>query len=568
MSALLLSTVSLALAAVPAGLFLANLRHYRRTPTNRSAGLQPAPQVSLLIPARNEEASIGTAVESALACTGVDLEVIVMDDRSEDRTAEIVQAIAARDPRVRLLSGTPLPDGWCGKQFACDQLARHASHEWLVFMDADVRLEPDALARMAGFMHGGGAALASGVPRQITATFLERLLLPLIHFVLLGFLPMGRMRRSTKPGYAAGCGQLFIARRDAYEAAGGHSSVKASLHDGIQLPRAFRRAGFSTDLFDATNIARCRMYRNASEVWRGLGKNATEGLGSPGLIGPMTLLLAGGQILPVALVAHSLLTGSAALPVALLAAILAWLPRIVAARHFDQSALGALLHPLGVLLLLAIQWEALLRKFSGAPMRWKGRAYGGSMASPTAMSFAKRTAAISLGFLLLSSALVGLRGDGPSAANDRPLPALTRFTLSDQFSTNHAHSFPRERPMVVLLADREASKIIKPWIEALIPVCEGRFDLVGVADVRGAPKLFHGRIRSGMRDLFHHPVLLDWRGDVCDRLTVRKNVPSVILLQPDGIVSKRVDGPYSVELLGAVTNGLAALSCASPTVSN
>jgi len=85
------------------------------------------------------------------------------------------------------------------------------------------------------------------------------------------------MRRSQHPAYAAGCGQLFLARRSAYEAVGGHAVIRASLHDGITLPRAFRAAGFWTDLCDMTEIATCRMYRSAGEVWRGLAKNATEG---------------------------------------------------------------------------------------------------------------------------------------------------------------------------------------------------------------------------------------------------------------------------------------------------
>ena len=96
------------------------------------------------------------------------------------------------------------------------------------------------------------------------------------------------MRRSRHPAYGAGCGQLFLARREAYETAGGHAAIRATLHDGVKLPRAFRAAGLRTDLFDATDVASCRMYRNAGEVWRGLAKNATEGLAAPGKIVPAT----------------------------------------------------------------------------------------------------------------------------------------------------------------------------------------------------------------------------------------------------------------------------------------
>lgn len=338
------------------------------------------PAVSVLIPARNEEGSIAGALESALASRGVDLEVVVLDDASEDRTAEIVRGIAARDPRVRLETAPPLPPGWCGKQHACAALARHARHPLLLFVDADVRLEPDGVARAAGFLEAAGAGLVSGVPRQETVTFLERLLLPLIHWVLLGFLPMARMRASRHPAYGAGCGQLFLARREEYEKAGGHTAIGSSLHDGVALPRAFRRAGIATDLFDATPAASCRMYHDAGEVWRGLAKNAAEGLASPGKIVPVTLLFLFGQVMPVILLVLALLgvlSPWVLLPAGL-GTLALYLPRLAAARRFRQPLDGALLHPLAILVFLAIQWTALGRGLLGRPAAWKGRSYGSS----------------------------------------------------------------------------------------------------------------------------------------------------------------------------------------------
>ena len=175
----------------------------------------------MLIPARDEEKAIGEAVEAALASRGVELEVVVLDDGSRDRTAEVVRGLAAGDPRVRLECHPDLPAGWCGKQHACAVLAQRARYDVLAFLDADVRLAPDALARAAAFLAASGAALVSGFPRQEAGTWLERLLIPLIHFLLLGFLPLRRMRAGTAPAYGAGCGQLFVARRRAYDAVGG-----------------------------------------------------------------------------------------------------------------------------------------------------------------------------------------------------------------------------------------------------------------------------------------------------------------------------------------------------------
>lgn len=151
--------------------------------------------------------------------------------------------------------------------------------------------------------------------------------------------------------------------------------LRDSLHDGIKLPRVFRRAGFRTDLFDATDLATCRMYQTNAETWRGLGKNATEGLAAPGTILPMTALLLGGQVLPFVLLAFAPMLPADALLCAGLAAALASLPRLIAAWRFQQPISSALLHPLGVLALLAIQWYALGRHFAGKPSEWKGRSY-------------------------------------------------------------------------------------------------------------------------------------------------------------------------------------------------
>ena len=331
--------------------------------------------VSVLIPARNEEQNLPATLASLLANRGVEFEVVVLDDHSTDRTAEIVRAFAAKDSRVRLELAPVLPAGWCGKQHACHVLAQRANHPWLVFMDADVRLAPDALARMTGFMVQRNVALASGVPYQELGTFSERLLLPLIHFVLLGYLPMFMMRWTRRAGFSAGCGQLFIAQAEAYHASGGHAGIRATLHDGVKLPRLFRRAGYHTDLFDATDIATCRMYHTNGETWRGLGKNATEGLAAPGAIVPMTLLLLGGQVLSFALLAFAPWLSLNALWLAGAAGLLAWLPRLIGVGRFHQPLGAALLHPLGVAALLWIQWFALARSVAGRPAEWKGRRY-------------------------------------------------------------------------------------------------------------------------------------------------------------------------------------------------
>jgi len=372
----LLTLTALLLAVIPALLMLVNLKVFLPAPEpGRGCG---EPVVSVMVPARNEAAAIEPCVRAILASRDVDLEVVVLDDASTDGTDAIVRQLAEHDPRVRLVRGLPLPSGWCGKQHACAQLADAASHDTWVFLDTDVRLSPDAVRRCVAFLDASQASLVSGFPRQVTGSFLEWLLLPLIHFVLLGFLPIARSRVDNSPGLAAGCGQLFVTRRDDYRKAGGHAAIRASLHDGIKLPRAFRRAGLRTDIFDATDIASCRMYTKSLDVWKGLSKNATEGIGSPTTILPFTVLLAGGQILPWVLVASGLATGWQGWPAwtvagAVIAVAFSSLPRILAARRFRQSFSSALAQPVGIAVFLAIQWVALGRRLLGLQTSWRGR---------------------------------------------------------------------------------------------------------------------------------------------------------------------------------------------------
>lgn len=374
---LLALTVAAMLCALsPAVLFYINLRRYR---CPAPAGMFALPAVSVLIPARDEERAIEAAVTSVLASRGIELEVVVMDDGSTDRTAAIVAAIATRDSRVRLEHAPILPTGWNGKQHACWILAHTARHPLMCFVDADVRLEPDAIARMAAFLVQSDAGLVSGFPRQITETWMEWLLLPLIHFVLLGFLPISQMRKGTDPSYAAGCGQFMMVTREAYDASDGHAAIKTTMHDGLLLPRLFRAHGYRTDLADLTRLARCRMYTNARQVWLGLAKNATEGIAAPVRILPISLLLLLGQVLPFLLAAWLIGHHVSGLVLACVIAAIggAWLPRLLAVVRFKQDWRGAALHPAGILVLLAVQWYAFARKVMGGVVSWKDRAYAG-----------------------------------------------------------------------------------------------------------------------------------------------------------------------------------------------
>lgn len=362
-----------ACSSLPAVMTLLNYPFFHKT---RRRITDDRPKVSVCLPARNEAAVIAQTLDAVLASQGVELEVVVGDDHSEDDTRAIVEAIADKDPRVRLTAIAELPKGWSGKQHACWCLANAANHPYLVFIDADVTLKPNCLSRMVTALQQHQVDLISGFPRQRTDTLGESLLIPHIQFVLNGFLPFFFGRIFNHPAFAAGCGQLFLARRDPYLACKGHQAIQRSLHDGIHLPRHFRASGQRTHAVDASDLAECRMYHDFKSTWQGLAKNAADGMGAPGAIGPFTVLLGLGQVLP------ALLLLLAALNLPGLAGAVPWLLaalgvntalHISNAIRFQQSQLTALLHPLGILLLLAIQWTALWNRFQGKPSKWRGR---------------------------------------------------------------------------------------------------------------------------------------------------------------------------------------------------
>jgi hypothetical protein len=362
---------TLTLAALPAVMAGINLLVLRRPPLPAAP-----PSIAILIPARNEAAAIGACVDAALASTGADIEVIVLDDGSSDGTGAIVEARARSDARLRLASAPPLPAGWNGKQHACHILSGLTRRPVLLFIDADVRLAPEGAARLAAGMAMGGADLISGVPRQRMGSLAERLLIPMINALILGYLPVLMMRHIGQESLGAGCGQLMMVRGEAYRTAGGHAAIRSTLHDGLKLPRLLRRAGCKTDLVDGTDLAECRMYSGVRELVRGLLKNATEGMAKPVALPVWTVLLFGGHVLPWILLAMALAAGSPeTVALTMLACALPLAARAAQALRCKEPLGAVPLHPLGVLALLAIQWSALVRRRLGIRTDWRGRAY-------------------------------------------------------------------------------------------------------------------------------------------------------------------------------------------------
>jgi hypothetical protein len=362
---------------------LINLRCWQRAaPTTGTPNSPPTDLVTICIPARNEERNITSIVRSLLAGSHTEIEVLVYDDGSTDSTPTLLAQLAAQDPRVRSAATTPLPDGWNGKQHACWRMSQQARGPWMLFTDADVRFAPTAIANTLATAQRLNIPMVSGFPREIVGSLSEAMTIPMIFFILLSYLPFPRMRSTIDPGASAGCGQFLFIRRDAYDASGGHEGFKSSMHDGIKLPRAVRRAGMRTDLIDVTHECECRMYHNIHEVWRGFGKNAFEGLGSVGLLLFITLVHLLAHVAPWATLAWLGIQYVREGPLPARAGTLALLcagavmcalaQRIIILRRTAHPLWIAALHPVSVTFITVIQWWSYYLHLRGK-REWKGR---------------------------------------------------------------------------------------------------------------------------------------------------------------------------------------------------
>lgn len=229
------------------------------------------PNLSIIVPARNEERQIERCVRSLLATRMPSFEVIVVDDQSNDATPRILEGIAAGEPRLTVLEGAPLPAGWVGKPWALTQGARIARGEWLLFTDADTEHAPPAAASALQWAIDGGYDVVSLLPDQETVGVAERLFLPtILYAILLGIGPLDDINDPRKPEVALFNGQYVLVSRWAYEGIGGHAAVRGEVAEDLELARLFKRDGrFRTLLIGGNGLVRTRMYRAFGEIWRG-----------------------------------------------------------------------------------------------------------------------------------------------------------------------------------------------------------------------------------------------------------------------------------------------------------
>lgn len=227
--------------------------------------------VSVIIPARNEEASIARAVESVAAQAEVG-EVIVVNDQSTDRTGDILAELALRIPKLKVLATEDLPAGWIGKNYAATVGAAAARGDWLLFTDADTYHQIGSTRRALADAVDHDAVLVSYSPEQEMESFWERVLIPFVYCRLAARFSFARVNDPASPDAAAN-GQFLMVLRDAYEAVGGHAAIAGEVLEDVALARLLKRSGFGIYFTAPIGIVRTRMYRNFQAMWQGWTKN-------------------------------------------------------------------------------------------------------------------------------------------------------------------------------------------------------------------------------------------------------------------------------------------------------
>ncbi|KQU57324.1 glycosyl transferase [Rhodococcus sp. Leaf278] len=367
------------LATASAAVSLLNLRF---TPGLSAPDRDVAERIVVCIPARDELTTLPWLIGDLLrqrSCP--DMQVIVLDDDSSDGTASAARAAAAGDPRIRIVTSRAAPPaGWTGKAAACAELARLADEgdaqtSLIMFVDADVRLAPDAVAAAARTLRQYDVALLCPWPEQLVGSIAERLVQPLLAWSWMSTLPVPVANSTLLPSMAVACGQFMAFDAAAYRAIGGHGCVAASATEDLDLARTLRQRGMSTAVVSGAGFVSCRMYRSATDLRSGYSRWLWNEFGGP--VGSITATLASAMIYLVPPMAA--LTASGSVRRLGLAGYLAGTVSRLAARRRESGprfgvddVLDAALHPVSILAFTGLVAESHVRRRRGS-LTWKSR---------------------------------------------------------------------------------------------------------------------------------------------------------------------------------------------------
>jgi chlorobactene glucosyltransferase len=358
---------------------LLNLRSLRKVRFTNEIP-EPAPLISILIPARNEAANIGSCLDSLRKQDYSNLEILVLDDSSTDDTAAIVERVAAEDSRVRLLRGQPLVSGWAGKPYACHQLAREARGSWLLFTDADTVHAPSTLRHVLSAALSARAELVSGFPYQRTTSIWQKMAMPILfYFMLLCWMPFWWIQRSGRTLPSVAIGQFLFFSAEAYRAIGGHEAVKSRIVEDVWLGIEMARHHYRQLTLDLSSLVSCQMYREFSTMWDGISRwmYSVASLSLLALFAMMAMALFL-FLAPFLWLFHGLLLSQPVFAWQVLVVLqvgIVFLARFLAGRRFAQPKTSILLHPLGIAFLLLVALHASYLYLRGSGVKWKERVY-------------------------------------------------------------------------------------------------------------------------------------------------------------------------------------------------
>ncbi|HEU0028418.1 MAG TPA: glycosyltransferase [Ktedonobacterales bacterium] len=367
-------------ALIVAGAGALSLARYRRLPDVRSAPtVEPQgaewPLVSIIVPARNEERNLPALLASLLAQDYPAFEVIVVDDASTDETGALADAYAERDRRrLSVIHGAGPAPGWTGKSAACWLGARVARGAWLLFTDADTRHEPGALRAAMALARAAHVEAVSLFPRQRCETFWERLLLPFAYQQYFVGVRTGSLGQVEAPALANG--QYFLISRRAYDAAGGHAAVAASVIEDVALAGALKRAGYPALMARGEAQVSVRMYGSLGALVEGFTKNAAQFLRAQRSSGALVGISCAASAATLPALVRALATRN---PMGAAGALAAWVAQVVALapwmRGFGTPRRYAALGPLAALAFTGVALSSFAHALLRWPVRWKGRPY-------------------------------------------------------------------------------------------------------------------------------------------------------------------------------------------------
>ena len=350
-------------------IFIVTLANVMLWPRLRRATQKWPAEVSVLIPARNEEFNLSECLDSVLKQDETVLEILIYDDHSTDDSARIISEFAESDRRVRAIASVPLEPGWMGKNFACAKLASEAKGNWLLFLDADTRLSEDAVAMMVEETKLRRLKFLSCWPGLELASFWERALMPMLNFVVLSIFPAPLSLILNQPSLGLAHGACLMIERESYFAIGGHSSVRDRIFEDCSLARLWRERGARGLCLDGQDVARVRMYDSFIEIWRGFQKNFF-----PAFQSEMNFWAFIAFHFFIFLVPYFLLLAT---PGPITAAVVAIIfsSRLALTFRFRHPSWTAIIHPIGEIILILIGISSWFRVKSGRGVDWRGRSY-------------------------------------------------------------------------------------------------------------------------------------------------------------------------------------------------